>query len=212
MIYRNRKVAAEILAEKLKHEDLKNVLVMAVPGGGIPIGYEISKMLKCPMEIFLSEKIVHPVNPAFTVGAVTLYGWSVDRYKKDITEAEVLEQVDQKQPQLVKRFNQYMGDVVPADISNRTVILVDDGVATGSTMASAVRALKKQGAWQVIVAVPVSSREGITLLKPLADKIICPFVPLSFLGIAQFYQEFSKITDEEGLAIVARHRDRYGNN
>jgi len=204
MVFKNRKVAAGLLAEKLKHVPLHNAIVLAVPRGGVPIGYEIDKTLDIPLEIFLSKKIGHPSNPEYAVGSVTLSGWTISREHANISENYIRDQVEKIQPRLAEQYRKYMGDRVQENVSARTVILVDDGVATGHTLISAVGAIRQQNPARIIVAVPVSSESAYTRLKQVADVVICLLIPEVFLGVGEFYQDFSEVTDEEVISLLKK--------
>lgn len=212
IMFNDRIDAAKQLAEKLQKIEIKNGVVLAVPRGGVPVGYEIAKALNLPLEIFLSKKIGHPHNPEFAIGSVTLLGATINNNVMDINETYILQQTKKIYAELQERFKKFMGNQKSIDLKGKTVILVDDGVATGSTLISAIGAIRKSGPEKIIVAVPVSPPETAKKIKQIADDLICLITPNDFLGVGQFYYNFSQVEDTEVIEILKEASNNYQKN
>jgi predicted phosphoribosyltransferase len=196
-IFKDRHDAAMQLAGRLEKFRGKNGIVLAVPRGGVPIGFVIAKELGLPLEIILSKKIGHPKNPEFAIGAVTLQGAVVNDNVMDVDMDYIHRTADKILDDLKKKFKLYMGDHKPADLKNKTVIIVDDGVATGSTIKATIHAIRKNNPKEIIVAIPVSPPETARELSEIADEFICLHTPHDFYGVGQFYDDFAQVSDEE---------------
>jgi predicted phosphoribosyltransferase len=196
-IFNDRYDAAMQLVGKLEKYRGKNGIVLAVPRGGVPVGYVIAKELGLPLEIILSKKIGHPQNPEFAIGSVTLQGAVVNDNVRDVDMDYIHHAADKILLDLKRKFKLYMGDHKPADLKNKTVIIVDDGVATGSTIKATIYALRKNNPKEIIIAVPVSPPETARQFSELADEFICLHTPSDFYGVGQFYDDFRQVSDEE---------------
>jgi predicted phosphoribosyltransferase len=196
-IFNDRYDAALKLTVKLEKFRGKDGIVLAVPRGGVPIGFVIAKELGFPLEIILSKKIGHPLNPEFAIGSVTLQGAVVNDNVLDVDASYIHRSADRILHDLKEKFKLYMGDQKPTDVKGKTVIVVDDGVATGSTIKATIFALRKNEPKEIIVAVPVSPPETANRLRELADELICLHIPQDFYGVGQFYKNFAQVTDEE---------------
>jgi predicted phosphoribosyltransferase len=207
-MFKNRMDAAQQLAARLKETEIENGIVLAVPRGGIPVGYEIAKTLKLPLEVFLSKKIGHPNNPEFAIGSVTLNGTVVNDNVMGADQDYITRQSQKILGELKEKFKTYMDDKKPADLKGKTVILTDDGVATGSTLISAVEAIRKSSPKKIIIAVPVSPPETGRKLKRIADEFICLATPSDFFGVGQYYYDFSQVEDEEVIQFLKQANNR----
>lgn len=211
-MFNDRIDAAKQLAEKLKKVDIKNGIVLAIPRGGVPIGYEIAKALNLPLEIFLAKKIGHPHNPEFAIGSVTLLGATINNNNvMDIDENYILQQTNKIYKELQERFKKFMGNQKASDLEGKTVVLVDDGVATGSTLIAAIKAIRKCDPQKIIVAVPVSPPETAKKIKEITDEFICLITPEGFLGVGQFYDDFTQVEDNEVIQILKMAREKHQN-
>ena len=185
--------------------------MLAVPRGGVVVGYEIAKALGIPLDIIVTKKIGAPDNPELAIGAVAEDGTFI--LDEDIVrqvyvpKGYVEEEVERMRQEIQRRLIRYRGDVPYPDLKNREVIVVDDGVATGSTLKAALKLLRRRGAKSVTVAVPVGPPDTIHELEKLADRVICLHTPAMFYAIGQFYEDFSQTNDEEVTELLRRSRE-----
>jgi putative phosphoribosyl transferase len=209
MIYRDRTDAGKQLAEHLRdYADRDDVLVLALPRGGVPVAYEVAKALRAPLDIFLVRKLGVPGHEELAMGAIATGGVRV--LNDDVVDylripGEVIDAVAaQELRELERREHAYRGNRPEPDVRGKTVILVDDGLATGSTMRAAVAALRQQNPARIIVAVPVSAPQTCDEYQMGVDEIICAKTPEPFLGVGYWYRDFSQTTDEEVRELLAK--------
>lgn len=201
---KNRTDAGKKLGERLvRITKEKEIIVLAIPRGGVVVGYEISKVLKCKFDIVIAKKITPPQNPEFAIGAITYDGTIFEGpYWDDFAKSVNLdEEILRKKNEVKRRLEKYRGKG-DYELENKLVILVDDGVATGATMFVLLKWLAKKNASKVIVAVPVISARTYEELKSLTDDIIALEIPFEFASVGQFYEEFNEVTDEQVLSIL----------
>lgn len=206
-LFQNRTEAGQLLAEKLKHLKGEDVVVLAIPRGGVVVGAEIAKALSCPLDIIVTKKIGAPGNPELAIGAVGPWGVRVvDRALATRTGADE-EYVDQKTKQLnneiTMKEKRLRGERKPFEIKGKIVILTDDGIATGATAEAAIEVIKIQEPKKLVVAIPVAPPESVKKLKSLVDEVICISTPALFWAVGQFYQEFEQVEDEEVVQLLA---------
>lgn len=207
-MFKNRNEAATLLAEKLEHYKNKNGIVLAVPRGGVPIGYIIAEKLGLPLEIILSKKIGHPLSPEFAIGAVTLQGLvSYDRMS-DVSESYIKEEANRIQKELAVKYKLFMGDRKPTDLEGKIVIITDDGIATGNTLAATIDTIRKSNPEKIVVAVPVAPPDTADRFRNLADEFICLDEPYGFSAIGQFYYDFSQVSDEEVKELLNKIQEK----
>lgn len=203
--FKNRRDAAMQLVEKLKQYKGSNGIVLAIPRGGVPIGYIISKELELPLEITLSKKIGHPSNPEFAVGSVSLQGVVIDEHVAGVSKKYIDEESKKLLQNLQDKFKLFMGNNKPSDLKNKIVIIVDDGIATGNTIKASVLAIRKSNPKKIVIAVPVSPKETAMKLGDLVDELICIQTPSEFYGVGQFYDDFSQVDDEEVIKLLKQY-------
>jgi putative phosphoribosyl transferase len=198
---RNRQDAAERLTETLLKYKGEDGIVLAIPRGGVPIGAYIGKELGMPVEVILSKKIGHPSNPEFAIGAVSMD--SVEDNENLPVSQEYIDMETRKiQEELKRRYQLFMGNHKPADLHNKLVILVDDGIATGHTLKSTILMIKKQNPKKLVVAVPVAPPSAIDEFEPMVDELICLLAPQGFYAVGQFYENFRQVSDEEVISAL----------
>ena len=219
MIYRDRTEAGRVLAERLRpYADRNDVLVLALPRGGVPVAFEVAQALHAPLDVFLVRKLGVPGREELAMGALATGGVRV--LNEDVVaalgiSATTIDEVARAEEQELRRREQlYRGDRPAPDVLGRTVILVDDGLATGSTMRAAVAALRQQQPARVVVAVPVGAAETCAEFRGEADEVICARTPEPFYAVGLWYSDFTQTTDEEvhdflerTAAVPVRGRD-----
>lgn len=200
--FRDRYDAGELLAEKLTDFANKpDVIVLALPRGGVPVGAQVARRLNVPLDVFVVRKLGLPGHPELAMGAIASGGVRV--LNGDVVNSlripdEVIDAVTAKELQeLQRRERSYRDDLPPPEVEGKTVIVVDDGVATGSTMAAAVGALRQLGAGRIIVATPTIARSTYNYLSTSADEVVAVIVPEEFYGVGQWYEDFTQTSDEE---------------
>ena len=202
MIFTNREEAGRRLAEALSdYEGEKNTLVLALPRGGVPVARQISHALHLPLDLLLVRKLGVPGHEELAMGAIA---WGNIRYFNDdivkslnISRDEIDRVVDREQRVLVERNSRYRNDRPPPKVEDKTVIIVDDGLATGATMKAAVAAMRQAGAANIVVAVPVGAPSACADLESLADTVVCLSTPEPFYGVGRWYADFSQTSDFE---------------
>ncbi len=209
MIFRDRYDAGEILAERLREfAGRPDVLVLALPRGGVPVGYVVARELGVPLDVFVVRKLGTPGQPELAMGAIAPGGVRV--LNRDVVDSFAIpdwaiEQVTrQEEEELQRRELQYRGNRSPLDVRGKTAILVDDGLATGSTMRAAAAALRKAGAAGIVVAVPVASRATCDQLREEGNDVVCATTPEPFFAVGQWYKDFAQTTDEEVRDLLDR--------
>lgn len=200
--FRDRVDAGIALAGELqKFAGRDDVLVLALPRGGVPVGYQVARALRAPLDVFLVRKIGAPGHEELAVGALASGGVRVlDEgliNQLGIADADIERISALEQTELRRRERRYRGDRPPPDPAGRTVILVDDGLATGASMRAAVRALRQQRPARVVVAVPVGARAACEALALEADDVICASIPEPFYAVGLWYEDFAQTTDDE---------------
>lgn len=213
MLFEDRRDAGRALARKLAHQaGRQGVLVLALPRGGVPVAYEVARALGAPLDLFLVRKLGVPGHEELAMGAIATGGVRVLNHQVVSgfqIPAHVIERVaSMEQAELERRERAYRGARPAPEVQGRTVILIDDGLATGSTMRAAVTALRQQEPERVIVAVPVGAVQTCEELRSLADEVVCAATPEPFFGVGQWYDDFSQTTDEEVHALLRRNGDR----
>jgi predicted phosphoribosyltransferase len=209
MLFRDRGEAGWYLASKLSpYARRPDVIVLALPRGGVPVAFEVARSLQARLDVFLVRKLGTPGREELAMGAVASGGECVFNDvvvdALGITEEEIAEAVARERQELERRERLYRDGRPAPDVRGRTVILVDDGLATGSSMRAAVAALRRRGPGRVVVAVPVGAAESCAELRGDADEVLCVVTPQPFYGVGRWYGNFSQTTDEEVRDLLAR--------
>jgi predicted phosphoribosyltransferase len=213
--FKNRIEAGQFLATRLSgFADRPDVLVLALPRGGVPVAAEVAKKLNVPLDVFVVRKLGLPEHPELAMGAIATGGISV--INRDVVEGLQIPEIvidvvaAQEQEELVRRERAYRDDLPSPNVRGKTVILVDDGIATGSTMIAAVAALRKLNAARIVVAAPVIARSTFYQIHNAADEVATVIAPEEFYGVAQWYEDFSQTSDEEvrQLLTATNHHAR----
>ena len=200
-MFKDRLEAALMLKDKLKKYEHSNTVVLAVPRGGVPLGYTIAKSLDLPLDIVLSKKIGHPYNNEFAIGAVSLDSVIIDEHT-GVSDSYIQNETIRLRASLKEKYKRYRGNNKPIDIEGKNVILVDDGIATGNTLLASIAMLRKKNPSKIIVAVPVIPYETVSLFEKKADEFIYLMAPRNFGSVGAFYQEFNQVEDEEVIQML----------
>jgi putative phosphoribosyl transferase len=207
--FRNRTEAGRVLAQELMaYANRDDVIVLALPRGGVPVAFEVAHALHAPLDVFVVRKLGVPGHEELAMGAIASGGVLVIEPSVvedlSIPMEVVLDVAAREEQERLRREREYRGDRPAPDVRGRTVILVDDGLATGSTMRAAVAALRKLQPAKIVVAVPVAVRSTCEELAEEVDEIVCARTPEPFYGVGEWYADFSQTTDEEVRELLAR--------
>jgi putative phosphoribosyl transferase len=217
MRFQDRRDAGRQLAQQLTaYAGERDVLVLALPRGGVPVAYEVALALRAPLDVFLVRKLGVPGQVELAMGAIATGGVRILNQQVieglGITE-EILDAVTAtEQAELARRERLYRGDSFPPKICSRSVILIDDGLATGSTMRAAVAAVRRQQPAHLVVAVPVAAPSTFKEFQAEAEEIVCLRTPKPFCAVGLWYETFSQTTDEEIRELLARAAENQGNS
>jgi putative phosphoribosyl transferase len=208
--YHDRRHAGAVLANNLSHyQHLASLVVLALPRGGVPVADEVARVLHAPLDVFVVRKLGTPGHEELALGAIASGGvrvlneGTIHWYR--LSEAAIDAVARRELAELERRERVYRQGRPPLPVRGRTVILVDDGLATGATMHAAVLAARRLEPARIVVAVPVGAYESCVALSTVADEVVCPMVPASLSAVGLWYQDFSQTTDEEVRAILDAH-------
>ena len=210
--FSDRVEAGKRLTSAMRDFAGKNGIVLAIPRGGVVVGYEIAKALSLPLDVIIPRKIGAPDNPELAIGAMTEDGTIIldDNLityigvPRDYIKAES----ERKKHEIERRLKLYRQNEPYPSLKGLDVVIVDDGIATGSTMKAALASVKNRGASTVTVAVPVGPPSTIKELKKQADRVVCLYTPEYFQAIGQFYTDFNQTTDEEVIQLLKRNKQK----
>ncbi len=207
-MFKDRIDAGMQLAESLLDYRNQDVVVLAIPRGGLPLGAIIAKKLNAPLDVALTKKIGHPFNKEYAIGALSLEN-SILSDAVGVTKGYIDEEINKLRKKLKARHNQYYKNNVPQNLEDRTVIIVDDGIATGNTILVTVDLVKMQNPKKIVVAIPVAPPSTVKKLEnyPGLDAVICLETPYNFHAVGQFYQEFYQVSDEEAINLFESTND-----
>lgn len=207
-MFRDRAEAARRLADALGHYRGTGPLILAIPRGAVPMAKIIAGELGGEVDVVLVRKLRAPGNPEFALGSVDESGWAyLADHARHYASDEYLEREKEAQLETIRqRRAQYTPVHPPIDPRGRIVIVVDDGLATGSTMISALHALRARGAAKLVCAVPVAPPDTLERVRPYADETLCLMAPENFYAVGQFYYDFPQVDDEEVIAILRESR------
>jgi putative phosphoribosyl transferase len=211
-IFQDRRAAGRQLARALAERGYEGdaVLVLGIPRGGVPVAEEVARALHAPLDVVISRKLRAPYQPELAIGAV-VSGDHLQLLNEELADAagatpEYLErEVRTQQAEIERRMRTYHGDRPPPRVEGRTVIVIDDGIATGYTFRAALQGIRRLRPGRLVAAVPVAPRESLPAVGRLADDLVCLETPEPFWAVGAWYADFSPTTDEEVIAILRRH-------
>jgi putative phosphoribosyl transferase len=217
-IFQNRQEAGRRLAQALAERGYRGdgLLVLGIPRGGVEVAAEVARALDAPLDVVIARKLRAPFQPELAIGAVMSGECAgppphLPIVNEDLARAagatpEYLEQeVRHQQAEIERRWRAYRGDRPPPDLQGRTILVIDDGIATGYTFRAALEGLRRQGPNRLVAAVPLAPRESLAMLHELADDVVCLATPEPFMAVGIWYEEFSQTTDEEVAALLEKY-------
>jgi putative phosphoribosyl transferase len=211
-LFANRVEAGKRLASALAESVSKDGIVLAIPRGGVVVGFEIARALGLSLDVIVPRKIGAPYNPELAIGAITEDGTIIldkDLVKQlGVSKAYIKKESERQRLEIQRRLILYRGDIPRPKLKDREVIVVDDGIATGSTMKAALASVRKSGAKTVVVAVPVGPPSTIKELEKQADRVVCLYTPEPFYAIGEFYEDFAQIENDEVTELLMRRKQR----
>ena len=202
-MFQDRTDAGIQLAEKLTFYKNRDVVVLAIPRGGLPLGAIVAKALNAPLDVALIKKIGHPNNKEYAIGAVSLES-VITSDTVNIPKRYIEEETSQIRDLLTQRYKQYYKEGKPHDLMDKVVIIVDDGIATGNTLLATVELIHKHKPKASVVAIPVAPPSSLNKLEdsPHVNEVICLETPYNFMAVGQFYEEFDAVSDQEAIEIL----------
>ena len=205
-LFLNRSEAGRLLARRLQALPLHDPVVLALPRGGVPVAAEVARALHAPLDLVLVRKIGAPDQPELAVAALAegpelvtdedAMAWT------GATDAYVARQAELQQAEIERRRQLYLAGRAPVPLAGRSAVVVDDGIATGTTARAALQALRRRGPARVVLAVPVASADSLALLAPLVDEVVCLEQPALFRAVGEHYADFAQVTDEEVARLM----------
>jgi predicted phosphoribosyltransferase len=209
IVFQDRQEAGKQLAASLQgYQGKENLLVLALPRGGVTVGFEVARELRCPLDVLIVRKIGCPGNPELAAGAVSETGTRV--LNEDVIAMQRISQefldgeTERQRQEIARRLTAYRGGQTIGSLAAKTIILVDDGVATGATMKAAVATLQREGLTKLVVAVPVAPPDTAREIAPTVDEWVCLDTPERFAAVGQFYRDFTQVEDAEVVAMLKK--------
>ena len=205
-MFKDRIEAGNLLAAQLRVYKSDEGVVLAVPKGGVPLAYVVAKELGFPMEIVFTKKIGHPKNKEYAIGATSLNDYFVIPHY-DVSEEYIQEELKVVREKLQHMHDKFMADHKPENLNGKTVIIVDDGMATGNTVLTTISLIKKSKPVKIIVAVPVASQSAVQMVSKEADEVIVLMTPPDFSGVGIYYENFNDVSEQEVLLYLEKFRE-----
>jgi putative phosphoribosyl transferase len=206
MMFANRYDAALQLMARLEKYKNERGVVLAVPRGGVPIGYYIATSYNMPLELLMAKKIGHPLSSELAIGAVDLEDHFLDE-RFNVSDSYIQSEIKAIRDTLKQRYHKYMGEHKPVDVAGKIVIITDDGIASGNTILSAIRIMRRKYPRKIVVAVPVAPRDTAGKIAPLVDDFICLHIADDLLGVSQYYEDFDQVSDDDVIQFLKLAND-----
>ena len=204
-MFQDRIEAGLLLADKLRKYKNDPGVVLAVPRGGVPVAYAVAKELGFPLEVILTKKIGHPMNKEYAIGAASLTDYFIIPHE-NVTDEYIQQELKRVRQRLKEMYTRFMGDKEPESLEGKTVIVIDDGIATGNTLMGTVNVLRKSKPGKIVIGVPVASRDAVSKLSKEVDEVVTVLIPEQFYGVGAFYEDFEQVSDEEVLFYLDKWR------
>jgi predicted phosphoribosyltransferase len=202
-MFRDRLEAGLLLADKLQKYKDDPSIVLAVPRGGVPVAYAVAKTLGFPIELVFTKKIGHPLNKEYAIGAASLTDYFIVPHEF-VSEEYIQAELQYVRNKLKDMYQKFMGDKAPEKLEGKTVIIVDDGIATGNTLLGTVSLLRKSRPGKIVIAVPVASESAVEKLSKEVNEIVVVLIPENFYGVGAFYEDFKQVDDKEVLYYLGK--------
>lgn len=203
--FKNRKIAGQKLADRLLKYTNGKVVILALPRGGVIIANEIAKAIKAPLDLIITRKIGHPLDPEYAIGAITEEGHLLGNISElaAVNQDWLKGEIENQKHEAKRRRKKYLKNMTRPDLENKVIIIVDDGIATGYTMEAAIYQAKTYKPQKIIIAVPVMPPDFAQKIKPEVDELVAATIPMYFLGaISAYYEEFPQVSDEEVIELL----------
>ncbi len=207
-MFADREAAGRRLAAALKGSVDEGTLVLGVPRGGVVVAAEVARELGLPLDVVVVRKIGAPGNPEYAIGAVDEQGTIIGAQSWAADAAYLERAAREGRQEIERRLRAYRGDSAPVEVAGRTVVVVDDGIATGLTLLAAIESLRRRGAARIVVAAPVSSTDAAQRIAAGADELVVLETPASFYAVGQFYSRFNQTEDAEVIALLEEARSQ----
>ena len=209
MVFTDRRDAGRLLAAALDHLRDQDPVVLAVPRGGVVVGREVAARLGALLDVIVPRKLRAPYNPELAIGAVAEGGAAVmDETAHGVSAAYLEQETEAQLAEIARRVKAYRGGRPLPSLAGRTVIVLDDGIATGATLIAALRAVRAMAPARLVAAVPVAPPESVALMASEADEVVCLSAPEFFQAVGQFYEDFTQVEDAEVVALLAEGRQK----
>lgn len=205
-MFHDRLEAGLLLAAKLKKYKNDPGIVLAVPRGGMPVAYAVARELGLPVEVILTKKIGHPMNKEYAIGAASLTDHFVVPHE-GVTEEYIEQELQRIRSRLKEMHTRFMGDKEPEKLEGKTVIVIDDGIATGNTLLGTVNVLRKSNPAKIVIGVPVASETAVQKLEKEVDEVVAVLIPEDFYGVGAFYEDFEQVSDEEVMHYLDKLKE-----
>jgi predicted phosphoribosyltransferase len=205
-MFQDRIEAGLLLAEKLKKFKNDAGIVLAVPRGGVPVAYAVAKELNFPIEVILTKKIGHPMNKEYAIGAASLTDYFIIPHE-NVSEDYIEQELQKVRSRLKEMYKRFMGEKEPENLEGKTVIVIDDGIATGNTLLGTVNVLRKSNPGKIVIGVPVASKSAMEKLSKEVDEVVAVLVPEEFYGVGSFYDDFEQVNDEEVMFYLDKLKE-----
>ena len=205
-MFKDRIEAGLLLAAKLKKYRNDPAVVLAVPRGGVPVAYAVAKELGFPIEVILTKKVGHPLNKEYAIGAASLTDYFIIPHEY-VSEEYIQQELKDIRTRLREMYRKFMGDKEPERLEGKTVIVIDDGIATGNTLLATVHVLQKSKPGKIVIGVPVASLSAVRKLRKEVDELVAVTIPREFYCVGSFYEDFSEVSDEEVIFYLNKLRE-----